>query len=315
MNAPPLPKPYSDTLRFDELTGDDLLPNEIVISAGDATERRGRLALWDELSDSAPDRILSISQIDSDHISISNNGDIDELVALVDEDSLGGIVDHENLLIDISGLPHHIWAPILKSAYKNQVNTRVMYAEPESYKPHPSPASDSLFDLSIEFGGLAPLPGFVCLNGPLEDDKCIFVAALGFEGNRPERLAFQLDPPPKVVPVVGVPGFQLEYPAFTIACNRNLLEEYRAHSDVRFARASCPFEIYKTLENLRSDFPGHYMYLAPIGTKPHSLGIILFAIANPDFTEVMFDYPIRKKGRTRGIGIIHIYNFGCFDGY
>lgn len=202
---------------------------------------------------------------------------------------------------------------MLKSVYERRVETRVLYAEPESYKPHPSPASATLFDLSVTFEGLAPLPGFARLAGPDDENRCLFVAMLGFEGNRPERLVLQLDPIPKVIPVVGVPGFQLEYPAFTVACNRVILDEYRAHSELRFARASCPFEAFETLREIRKDYPEHYMYLAPVGTKPHALGMILFAIANPNTTEIMFDHPIKKAGRTKGVGILHIYDFGRFD--
>jgi len=138
---------------------------------------------------------------------------------------------------------------------------------------------------------------------------------LGFEGDRPERLLLQVDPAPKVIPVVGVPGFQIEFPAFTVACNRTFLEEYRAQSEVRYARASCPFEAYEVLTQIKRDNPDYHMYLAPVGTKPHALGTILYAIANPDRTEVMFDHPVRKAGRTKGIGVIHVYDFGTFNDF
>ena len=55
------------------------------------------------------------------------------------------------------------------------------------------------------------------------------------------------------------------------------------------------------------------MYVALVGTKPHALGAIWYSIVNPSSTEVMFDFPIKKKDRTRGIGTIHIYDFGVFD--
>ena len=49
------------------------------------------------------------------------------------------------------------------------------------------------------------------------------------------------------------------------------------------------------------------MYIAPIGTKPHALGAICYALRNPDTTEIMYDNPIRKPGRTAGIGQMHVY--------
>lgn len=309
----PFPAPSNHTKRYLDLSQDDIHASELIVLSKDATERRGQLPLWDEIRKSEPERLVSIIQKDSEHIIVEKNGEPNLEISLRDEDALNKLIASEKLLIDISGLPHNIWAPLLKSAHNSEIPTRVLYAEPESYKTHPTPASATLFDLSISFDGLAPLPGFVQLSGPDDETKCLFIALLGFEGSRPERLVLQIDPTPKVIPIIGVPGFQLEFPAFTIACNRVLFSEYRAHADLRLARASCPFEVYEILKEIRKDFPEHYMYLAPVGTKPHSLGAIWYAIKNPDNTEIMFDYPVRKTGRTKGIGVIHIYDFGEFD--
>ncbi|MNG00824.1 hypothetical protein D3C84_837740 [compost metagenome] len=84
---------------------------------------------------------------------------------------------------------------------------------------------------------------------------------------------------------------------------------------MRYARASCPFEAFESLNKIRQDYPDHYMYLALVGTKPHALGAILFAIKNPETSEIMFDYPVKKSGRTQGIGVVHIYDFENFHAY
>lgn len=307
--------PSSKTLRYRSLGINDIEDEELIISAADATENRGQLPIWNDIGKHSPDRVIWVTQQDRELISTERGELAKTDVALRDEAAIDSLLNSPRVLIDISGLPHHIWAPLLKSAYRRRLRTRVLYTEPEKYKTHPSPASATVFDLSVKFEGLGPLPGFVRLTGPADENKCIFVAMLGFEGNRPERLVFQLDPIPKVIPVVGVPGFQIDYPTFTVACNRVFLEDYKAYSEVRYARASCPFEAYAALCSIRGDYPDHYMYLAPVGTKPHALGTILYAIANPDTTEIMFDHPVRKPGRTEGVGIIHIYDFGNFDDY
>lgn len=304
--------PSELTLRYRILTAADIDPSETIISAADATENRGRLPLWNDISATDPMRVVWVRQPNRERISITRGGGEPFEIELRDEGAIRALLSYPRILIDISGLQHSVWAPLLKSAYLNKVQTRVLYAEPESYKLHPSPASATLFDLSIKFDGLEPLAGFARLAGPLDETKSLFVAMLGFEGNRPERLVMQVDPLPKVIPVIGVPGFQLEFPAFTVACNRVLLSEYNAHSEVRYARASCPFEAYDILCSIRKEYPDHYMYLAPVGTKPHALGTILFAITNPDTTEVMFDHPVRKAGRTKGVGVIHIYDLQNF---
>ncbi len=305
-------QPYH-TARYNNLTSDDIDSTELIILAGDATENRGHLDLWNDFHENQPERLISIKKNGKEKIVVQQGTQPEQEIDLRNNEALNDLIKTERLLIDISGLSPNIWAPLLKCAFELKIQTRVLYAEPESYKLHSSPASATLFDLSVRFDGLAPLPGFVRLSGPPDESKCLFVAMLGFEGNRPERLVFQLDPIPKIIPVVGVPGFQLEFPAFTVACNRSLLEEYHAHSELRYARASCPFEAFTTLDEIRKDYPEHYMYIAPIGTKPHALGAIWYAISHPEDTEIMFDHPVRKEGRTKGIGIIHIYDLGDFN--
>ncbi|MBF4558939.1 MULTISPECIES: hypothetical protein [Pseudomonas] len=309
-----MPTPSLNTKRFQNITIADINADEVIISAADSAEYRDRLPLWEHIHTSDPKRIIFIKNIDKESILVTHDG-TEKTVSLRDEDAINDIFIAKQILIDVTGLSHNIWAPLLKSAYSQKIRTRILYAEPESYTPHPSPASSAIFDLSVTFEGLSPLPGFVQLAGPEDEEKCLFIAMLGFEGNRPEHLASQLDPTPKVIPIVGVPGFQLEYPAFTVGCNRMFLDEYRAHSEVRYARASCPFEAFNALNKIRRDYPDHYIYLALVGTKPHAIGSILFAIKYAETTEIMFDYPVKKSGRTSGVGIVHIYDFEDFHAY
>ena len=46
------------------------------------------------------------------------------------------------------------------------------------------------------------------------------------------------------------------------------------------------------------------MIVAPIGTKPHAIGAILYAIKNPTKVELLYDNPKRSVQRTEGIGKI-----------
>jgi len=306
VDAPPSPPDH--TRRYLSLTKEDLDPGATILFSMDATEQRARLPLWQDMCATTPERCIVIERQEKEHVTVRCRGATAKDVSLLDDASLAELLFGDSIYLDISGLAHHVWAPLLRVAYQKRSTLKVVYIEPANYRPHPSPASSTAFDLSSAFGGLAPLPGFTRLSGPADETKTLFVAMLGFEGNRPERLALQMDSVERVIPVIGVPGFRLEYPAFTVACNRSFLEEYRAHGDIRYARASCPFEAFDTLAELQRDYPDHYMYIAPVGTKPHSLGAVWFALENPTVTELMYDHPVRKPGRTQGLGLTHIYD-------
>ncbi|MBU2886411.1 hypothetical protein KO507_11615 [Gilvimarinus agarilyticus] len=313
---PEFSMPPTSTNRYNSLSLHDLLEDELIILPSFAEESRANLDVWAEIRSNRLRDVVEVVNITSDSISVRGNGHNNETIYLSDSVAVASIFNGRRVLLDVSGLPYHVWTPILKALYCTNTLTRVVYVEPNEYKPHKSPASDSLFDLSKEFLGLSPLPGMAQLLGPEDENRCLFVPLLGFEGNRPRSLAYQIDPEPKkVIPIVGLPGFQIEYPTYTLVCNRDLLEEFQAFSDIHFARASCPYEAYATLKSIKRYYSDHYMYIAPVGTKPHGIGAVLYSIANPDDTEIMFDHPIKKDGRTAGQGLVHIYDFGGFDEY
>jgi len=299
--------PPKHTLRFDSFRLGDLLDEETVISIEASPEERGRIDAWDELKRQAPDRLILLRDRSPDTVDVLRN-DGPETLRLTDVERLTSLAGTK-VLIDITALPHHVWAPIFRAQIKAGKQVRALYVEPDDYKTHPSPASANLFDLSISFGGLSPLPGFAKLDGPTGDEPSLFVAFLGFEGNRAERIINQLEPPPRVIPVVGAPGFQINYPAITVACNRSFLKDFDCNSDIRLAKASCPFEAFEALASIRQDFPGHYLYIAPVGTRPHALGAVQYAIENEGHCEILFDHPVRQSNRTSGRGLIHVFSW------
>lgn len=312
MSSPLAPAPNEHTRRYNSLAVDDLSDSTKVVVAGNASETRGSLEVWKNLRQKDPERVVMIEPAGEEIARVVSSQSESIEISLRDTAGLANLLASDQLLIDVSGLPHHVWAPLLRSSRDVTKELRVLYAEPESYRFHLSPSSSTLFDLSEEFRGIGPLPGFAHLSGPENEQKTLFVPMLGFEGSRPESLLMHINPPPKIIPIVGVPGFQMHFPTYTVACNRDLFLEQGVYSEIRLARASCPFEAFEVLQQIKRDYPDHYIYLAPVGTKPHSLAAVWFALENSDMTEIVFDNPTRKTGRTKGVGIIHIYDFGAF---
>ncbi len=215
------------------------------------------------------------------------------------------------MYLDITGIEHHVWAALVRSALENRIPLQVVYSEPRVYTPNINPADEaSLFDLSEGISGIAPLPGFVSLRA--HDVSPVLIALLGFEGARSAFVVETVQPEQaKLVPLVGVPGFEAEYPFHTYLGNRKTFEAQRAWRNVQFARASCPFSVMYKLQDIAARYEREPIQIALIGTKPHALGAVLFYLNTTRDVELIYDFPIRKSTRTKGVARVHVYNLSA----
>ena len=213
--------------------------------------------------------------------------------------------------LDITGLPHHVWAPLLRAAITIPKEISVVYVEPRSYTFSPTPTESEIFDLSEAIHGILPLPGFGVLNEPEDEELVLFVPFLGFEGHRFAYVLEQVQPPRRnIVPIIGVPGFMPEFPFHTYLGNRNILAQGDLHTQIRHAIANSAFDAFYLLQKIATDYPQHLLKIAPIGTKPHALGAILFTLWTERRVEIVYDHPIRKPNRTIGSANILLYEIG-----
>lgn len=231
-----------------------------------------------------------------------NVGDLADLRSLFPKGS--------SVVVDISGLGHDFWAGCLAALDDHVSTLTYVYTEPEGYQrrlERDRVGPFDLFDLSPRTMGPRPLSGFVNLGGPGRRQS-LFVPLLGFEGQRAMNVLNEIDPgPARTVPVMGVPGYQIEFPAYTAYCNQDFFERTDSHTSWRSAPASDPFAVKSVLAQIRRDYPKHYMYIAPIGTRPHALGALLYVQEEPELCEVLFDRPVSRKGSRKGRGPSHLY--------
>jgi hypothetical protein len=214
----------------------------------------------------------------------------------------------DTIYLDITGLAHHVWAPLLRSGLAAKRRFMVVYVEPGDYTFSSTPTEGEIFDLSERITGISPIPGFASLTEPSDEDFC-FVPLLGFEGTRLAYVLENVQPPGgKIVPIIGVPGFRPEYPFYTYHGNRPPLFDTKAWRNVRFAKANCPFSLFYVLQDIARDYPRDVMKIAPIGTKPHALGAVLYTLASSKPVELVYDHPIRKATRTSGAGRLLLYH-------
>jgi hypothetical protein len=79
-----------------------------------------------------------------------------------------------------------------------------------------------------------------------------------------------------------------------------------------YARANCPFSVWYLLQDIAKAWPGKVLKVAPIGTKPHALGAVLFWATSPDIVELVYDHPVRKEKRTSGAWRTSVYHVTAF---
>lgn len=213
------------------------------------------------------------------------------------------------LYVDITGLSHPTWASLIRAAIAARMEVRAVYVEPYRYKRSAAPLEGQIYDLSARIAGISPMPGFATIS---TTDESVFVPLLGFEGARFRHVIEQVQPShERIVPVVGIPGFKPWYVFETYMGNRAALEETSAWHHVEFVPANCPFSCFYLLQELARRHPNSTLKVAMIGTKPHALGAVMFALTSPSRIELIYDNPIRKEGRTDGLDRLLVYHVGA----
>lgn len=240
---------------------------------------------------------------DNDQMVLSSN---DKIIPLNSEESIVEFFSSYNfkvLYLEVTGMSCRVLAPLMKYAISKGIKTKIVYSEPKEYLLEEFQKEGLNKDLSESVRGVNPLPGFIRLV-PFKEEP-FFVIFLGFEGGRFSYLITNKQPSfDKILPIVGVPGYRMHYPYETFWGNRNALQTTKAYERVVYAEANSIVDSYMILKRISYDKREPNMIVAPIGTKPHVIGAILYAIKNPKRVELLYDNPKRNLHRTKGIGRI-----------
>ena len=262
-------------------------------------------------------QVIEVSVIDEARFSVISGTDFKEYYfrSKVDIDQLLTDIslNASCVIMDLTSLPHAIWALLLRGGLKRNIALKACYAEPLDYQQHATPPMEGeIFDLSERIEGVRPLPGFASFQDDIEEDF-ILVPLLGFEGT---RLAYIIETTqPKgghIIPIIGVPGFQPEFIFHTYLGNKLPLLRTSSHFKARFAPANCPFSLSYLLEQIADEHKLALLKIALIGTKPHALGAFLFERRNKRQVEFIYDHPVRKENRTIGLTKLLVYNVSAF---
>lgn len=187
-----------------------------------------------------------------------------------------------------------------------------LYVEPGGYREKLSESDGHAFELSDGYSPFHPIPGFTPVLSPQTPGRLL--AFLGFESGRLSRV---LSPDESAhirswSVAFGVPPFQASWEMHSIMQNIEVLEDAGAQQggkeDVHFVGANDPLAAYDLIASTYAALQGgsERLVMAPLGTKPATISVALFAATHPG-VRLMFDYPLRRTGRTQGVGRVHHY--------
>lgn len=295
------------TWTCDSLSDGDVPPDALCIARSPDFDDRSDLPTWRDRERSRPNLIVRLTGFGRYECKAESAGSSSILRYRSDVSIRSLLAPGRPICIDITSLPMSAWGPLVRVAVLDDRELWLVYAEPREYQAHKSPTPPELFDLSERIGDVEGLPGMARLAGPSPSTPLLLVILLGFEGGRARHITTTLEPEPTIVPVVGVPGMHAEYATQAVECNREFLKNTYALTEIRWVDAVCPFGVRDLLGDIASEHSGSYMYVAPIGTKPHALGALLYFLSRPSNCEIIYDHPIPRKEGTSGIGTTHLY--------
>ena len=269
------------------------------------------------------DSILADSDRHVDYVQVETVDEMNDIVKNVSSgckfslsaaDEIKGILMRpctENIYLDASGLSVRILGPFLNAALqlsrKDRIRVCVVYAEPLRYKVEKFKEEGEYCDLAEKIRGIYPVASLGQIGSFY--DESILVPMLGFEGGRFSHIVANTDFPTKgIYPIIGVSGYRPEYPFVTYCGNRQPLLDEDAWSHVEFAMAGSVVDAFRKLCEIKDSYAASNtcIKIAPIGTKPHAIAALTFACCFPKITEIIYDNPIRKQVRTKGVGTISV---------
>lgn len=220
-------------------------------------------------------------------------------------------IGQQRVFMDITGLDHVTWAPLLKVFLEDGRDLKIIYAEPTAYQKNHSPGDGDPYDLREHIKGIKPLPLFASLNDSDDEHNC-FVPILGFEGTRFSYMANKVEPDDSTIyPIIGCPGFFAHYIFESMLANSRPILQYGAQYKIYFAKSNCPASVYYRLQDIARRTQNRLIKIGLIGTKPHAVGALIFNMANAK-SEIVYDHTIRRQGRTKGIAgrlVIDVFQF------
>lgn len=226
--------------------------------------------------------------------------------------------DGMDVFIDISSMGVRLLSIVLANIFfllklkKNNLRVFCGYAEPKAYKrrgivPDNEMPKQTQFSLYSAFAPLGPLPDFVSVGS--DEKPQLWVVLLGFEGYRTKTIVDDLPRIDDIIALVTIPSLKLGWSNYAISENSHFLRGVdQKMPSIRYATAYSPFAVYNFLCALQEKYREYRLQISPFSTKANSLGVLLYALYNPECS-IVFDNPLESSRPSEERGdTYHVYD-------
>ena len=219
------------------------------------------------------------------------------------------LTDNSLIIIDITSLSVQAIF-ILLLELKNVASSLKLFATyvtPKAYNVGAKTSSIPNYILSQKVSTIKAIPGFT---REYDQDKAVLFVTLGFEGGRFSQIQQYFENDNNIRPILPLPSYHAGWHDIALKGNIDIIHETHSTAVLERFPAIDPFRLFAYLQQWHDDNPNRNMVVAPIGTKPHALGVALLTVTNSDVV-VVFDHPIPKPNRSLNVDKIWCY---CLTG-
>ena len=231
---------------------------------------------------------------------------------------------NRKIIIDISGFHIRLLGALLSMISDHDWDSLICaYTESTDY-----PLSDSgkgisslshgvldgatgKFDLHRGFWGYNEIPNLKTTT--TERDHFVWIVFLGFEGNRSIGIYNELKGEASYIsPVITMPAIKPGWANYAYEANQDLFNSAeKTCTDIDYIAALDPFATFNYLEAQKIKHPKRHLVISPLGTRPTSLGVLLYAMLNEE-CEIFFDTPKESESKIVQCGNTYLYDVLSF---
>lgn len=210
------------------------------------------------------------------------------------EDFIQEFIDNDykvkKICIDITGFirPHLIY--LLKFLSRSNVSqVDLLYTEPVQYRD----ADETKFSGYID--GIQDVEGCSSINTNPNTDNDLLIICAGYDDNLIAKIAQDKGHCQRKYYILGFPSLQPDMYQESILKMENAKQSTGESKKIKYAPAFDPFVTAQIINEIIAENPNSTnIYLSPLSTKPQTVGIALFYIANYQELPISIIFPYSK---------------------